>query len=400
MRRIATRLRCERNPLRLSAASATRCEAGSRIIGCLAFCAVWAVLAGCSQEAPKPPAGAPPVMVGRAIAQDVVDRIEATGQLLAKAEATVAAQVSGEVTQIAADEGAAVTLGQIIVEIDPQRRQLELTDARASQAQMRAQRVEATREVKRAEQLATGGAGSKARLDEKKTRLELANAQLQAMAARVGLAERALADASVTAPFDGLVARRLVNVGEFVNAGQEMFSLVALDPIEVEFFLPEVDSSRVAVGQTVGVRVASQPGEVFQGEVSVVSPTIDTESRTRRAKAVIANRDGRLLPGSFAQVDLGVAERSGVILVPKEAVLLRSDGAVLFKLQPGGEHAMRVPVDAGAHRGDLVEIRGGVAAGDWVVVRGQSNLVDGSPVALRNMDGSSFDTDAAGSDGS
>ncbi len=360
----------------------------------LALCAAGLALIACSEDAPSPPAGAPPVMVGRAIAQDVVDRIEATGQLLAKAEATVAAQVSGEITGIAADEGAAVTLGQVIIEIDPGRRKLELADARASLAQMQAQRVEASREVKRAEQLASSGAGSQARLDEKQTRLELASAQLLAVAARLGLAERAVADASVRAPFDALVARRLVNAGEFVNSGQKLFSLVALDPVEVEFFLPEIDSSRVAIGQTVEVRVASHPDLVSRGVVSVVSPTIDSESRTRRAKALIENRDGRLLPGSFAQVDLGVAERSGVIMVPKEALLLRSDGSVLFKLQPGGEHVARVTIKAGAHRGGLVEISGAVAAGDWVVVRGQSNLVDGSPVALRNMDGSDFDSAA------
>jgi multidrug efflux pump subunit AcrA (membrane-fusion protein) len=113
----------------------------------LTLCGAGLALAACSEVAPSPPAGAPPVMVGRAIAQDVVDRIEATGQLLAKAEATVAAQVSGEITGIAADEGASVSLGQLIIEIDPERRQLELDDAHASLVQMRAQQVEATREV-------------------------------------------------------------------------------------------------------------------------------------------------------------------------------------------------------------------------------------------------------------
>jgi membrane fusion protein (multidrug efflux system) len=225
----------------------------------------------------------------------------------------------------------------------------------------------------------------------------LARAQLLANKARVGLAEHAVADASVRAPFDGLIARRLVNAGEFVDVGQKLFSLVALDPVEVEFFLPEVESSRVAIGQAVEVRVASYPDAVFGGVVSVVSPTIDTVSRTRRAKALIQNRDGRLLPGSFAQVDLGVAERSGVILVPSDALLQRSDGSVLFKLQSSGERVTRLTVEAGARRGDAIEVQGAIAAGDWIVVRGQSNLVDGSPVALRNEDGSHFDSAALAS---
>lgn len=363
------------------------------------FCVALALFA-CGKEAPAPPADAPPVVVQRAIARDVVDRIEATGQLLAKAEATVAAQVSGEVTGIAADEGAAVTQGQVIVEIDPERRQLELDDANANLSQMRAQRDEAERERKRAQQLADSGVGSQARLDEYQTRLELARSQLLAAQARLGLARRSIADASVRAPFAGLVARRLVNVGEFVNSGQELFRLVALDPIEVEFFLTEVDSSRVALGQVVEVRVASHPEQVFRGAVSVVAPTIDPGSRTRRAKALIENRDGRLLPGTFAQVDLGVAQRNGVVMVPKEALLLRSDGSVLFKLQPAAEHVVRVTVESGVQRGELIEIRSGVAEGEWVVVRGQSNLVDGSPVTLRNEDGSDFDAALVASDGS
>jgi membrane fusion protein (multidrug efflux system) len=332
-------------------------------------------------------------MVQRATAHDVVDRIEATGQLLAKAEATVASQVAGEVTSIAADEGTSVELGQVIVEIDPERRQLELDDARASLAQASAQREEAVRNFRRAEKLARSGVASQVRLDETRTKVKLARSYLLAAEARVGLAESALADASVKAPFAGFVARRLVNVGEFVSTGQNLFSLVALDPIEVEFFLPEVDSSRVAEGQTVEVRVASHPDEVFRGKVSVVAPTIDSVSRTRRVKATIQNADGRLLPGTFARADLGVAEKSGVIMIPKEAVLLRADGAVVFKLAPSG-NVERLQVEAGRHRGPLVEIVGSVAAGDWIVVRGQANLVDGSPVSLRNEDGTPFDVAA------
>ncbi len=131
----------------------------------------------------------------------------------------------------------------------------------------------------------------------------------------------------------------------------------------------------------------------------MVSPTIDSDSRTRRVKATLANPDGRLLPGTFARVDLGIAERRGVILIPKEALLLRSDGAVLFRLASGGDRVERVRVEAGRHRGALVEVAGPVAAGDWVVVRGQANLVDGSPVSLRNEDGSEFDAAVTAGEG-
>jgi membrane fusion protein (multidrug efflux system) len=170
--------------------------------------------------------------------------------------------------------------------------------------------------------------------------------------------------------------------------GQELFDLVALDPVEVEFHLAEVDSSRVAIGQQVEVRVASFEGETFSAQVSVVSPTIDRATRTRRVKALLANPDGRLLPGTFARVDLGIAEREGVVMIPKEAILQRADGSIVFRLIEANR-VERLRIETGLHRGELVEVRGAVAAGDRIVVRGQTALIDGSAVSLRNADGSS-----------
>jgi membrane fusion protein (multidrug efflux system) len=343
------------------------------------------VLVACGAERPPAP-GPPPVYVEQATAREVVDRIDATGQLLAKAEAVVAAQVGGEITSIEADEGRAVEAGAVVIEIDPERRQLELSNARARVAQAEAQLGEARRGAARAEKLHARGAVSQALLDEAQTGLRLSRSRLAAEQAQLGLAERALGDASVSAPFAGLVARRFVNVGEYVQPGKELFHLVALDPVEVEFFLAEIDSSRVAVGQQVEVRVSSHPDEIFRAEVSVVAPTIDPQVRTRRVKATLPNPEGRLLPGTFARVDLGVATRAGVVLIPKEAVQIAADGAVLYRLV-GDDRVERLVIETGAHHDGLIEVRGGIAAGDWIVVRGQGALVDGSPVTLRRPDG-------------
>jgi membrane fusion protein (multidrug efflux system) len=344
------------------------------------------LLLACGGDEPPVPEP-PPVYVERASVRDVVDQIEATGQLLAKAEAVVAAQVGGQVTDVKVDEGGAVEAGDIVIEIDPERRQLELSNAGARVVQAEEQLSEARREAARVEKLRERGAISEAQLDAAQTQLRLARSRLTAERAQHGLAERALSDASVSAPFAGLVARRFVNTGEYVEPGKDLFHLVALDPVEVEFFLAEVDSSRVAVGQRVEVRVSSYPEEVFHAEVSVVSPTIDEQTRTRRVKAVIPNPDGKLLPGTFARVDLGIAKRSGVVMVPKEAVQVAADGSVLFRLV-GGDRVERLVVETGSYHDGLVEVRSGVAPGDWIVLRGQAALVDGSPVSLRNEDGS------------
>jgi membrane fusion protein (multidrug efflux system) len=214
----------------------------------------------------------------------------------------------------------------------------------------------------------------------------LARSGVGGAAARLGVAQRALSDATVTAPFSGLVARRYVSRGEYVTAGHKLFELVSLDPIEVEFFLPEVDSSRVRVGQSVEVRVAPHPDEIFLATVTVVSPTIDTRTRTLRVKAELVNSDGRLRPGLFARVDLGIATRRGIAMIPEEAVLQRADGAVVFRLGPGDRVERRV-IETGVYREGAVEVTGGIEVGDLVVSRGHSALADGELVVPRDPDG-------------
>lgn len=343
-------------------------------------------LAGCGEETATPPVAAPPVMVAPVQAHRIEDRIEATGQLLARSQAAVAAQVAGQVTAIARDEGAAVAAGELVIEIDPERRQLEAASARALLVQAEAQAAEAQRELSRVEKLHAQGVASDARLDQVRTALRSARSHRDALAAQRGMAERSLADSSVRAPFAGLIARRHVSQGEFVAPGQPLFELVALDPIEVEFHLAERDSGRAAVGAPVAVRLTPFPDEVFEARVTVVSPTIDAATRTLRVKAELPNPDGRLRPGLFARADLGVAVREGVPMVPEEAVLQRADGPVAFRLG-AGDRVERRALELGAFRGGRVEVRSGLGVGDVVVLRGQGDLVDGSVVSVRDAAG-------------
>ena len=340
----------------------------------------------CAEEETKTVIKAPPVLVVSVMAHDVVDRIEATGQLLAKADAHVAAQVSGEITEITADEGAAVEAGSVVLKIDPERRTLERANQQAQVAQAIAQRDESRRNLKRVQSLRKRNAVSQAQMDEAETNLRLAQARLEAAEAQLGLAERAFRDATVAAPFSGLIARRHVNAGEFVSAGQPLFDLVTLDPIEVEFFLPEADSSRVRAGVPVEVRVSPYPDEVFSANVTVVSPTIDPQTRTLRVKALIENSDGRLRPGLFARADLGVSKRSGIPMVPEDAILQRSDGSVLFRIADDGT-AERLRVKTGVYDDGLVEIASGISPGDSIIVRGQTNLIHGAVVSIREANG-------------
>jgi membrane fusion protein (multidrug efflux system) len=349
------------------------------------------LLSACGAEEAREEMGAPPVVVVSVEARDLEDHIDATGELLAKERARIASEVSGRITEVLVDEGRAVDAGQVLLEIDPERRNLELANARAGLAEAEAALREQEREYRRAKTLHGRGIASDAALDQAQTDLALARSRAEAANAGVGVSGRAVRDASVRAPFAGLIARREVSRGEFVNTGQPLFELVALDPVEVEFHLAERDSARVVLGQEVRVTVAPFPDETFRGVVTVVSPIIDARTRTLRVKAQIDNPDGRLRPGLFARADLGIAVRKGVLLVPEEAILLRSDGSVVFR-RGEGNRVERVVVETGEHRAGQVEIAGGLAPGDQVVTRGQAGLVDGALVSPRNADGSAVTT--------
>lgn len=340
----------------------------------------------CGDASEAPSVTAPPVLVETVRAHTVTDRIEAAGQLLAVAEASVAAEVSGRVTAIRMLEGAQASAGEVVLEIDRERRQLGLDNEQALVAEAEAAIAEATREVGRVRQLHDRNAASKAQLDDAETALSRARSRMQAARAQLGLADRAVRDASVAAPFEGLVARRYVSVGDFVGVGERLFDLVALDPIEVEFRLTERDSGRVELGDRVEVRVAPYPDEVFVAVVNVVSPRIDPQTRTLRVKAALENHEGRLRPGLFARADLGVAVREGIAMVPEDAILQRSDGSVAFVVQPDSRVARR-QLRIGVFQDRYVEVIEGVRVGEHVVVRGQARLVDGSRVEPRTAEG-------------
>jgi membrane fusion protein (multidrug efflux system) len=341
---------------------------------------------GCGEEKTVETAPVRPVVATPVAVRDLEERIEASGELLAKNYAEVAAQIAGEVTEIAAEEGDAVAEGAIVIEIDPEKRQLEVSVARARLAEARAAVAEQKREVARMEALAAQKIAATTRLDAARTARETAESRREAARAQLGTAERSLRDATVRARFAGLIARRFVSRGEFVNAGQKLFELVSLDPIEVEFHLPEADSSRIHKGVDIEVTVAPYPDDVFDAVVHIVSPTIDTRTRTLRVKALIDNADGRLRPGLFARANLGIAQRSEVIMVPEEALLRRADGNVVFRVV-SGNRVERMLVETGTIREGWVEISSGLQRDDRVITRGHSDLIDGSVIATRNPDG-------------
>ncbi len=356
------------------------------LTGAVALAWVAILAAGCGEAEGEAVLAVPPVVLASVEVRDVEERIEATGELLARNRAQLAAEVSGRVSEIVFDEGQHVEAGQVILEIDPERRELELASAKSGLAEAQAALREQSREYERVKKLRERDIASESRLDQTRTELQLARARADAAVTNVRMAERALRDSSVTAPFSGRIAERYVSRGEFLNVGAELVDLVALDPIEVEFHVAERDSSRVSLAQQVLVSVDPYPDELFGATVTMIAPIIDPKTRTLRVLARLENAEGRLRPGLFARADLGLEVRRGVKMVPEEAILQRADGSVVFRLREGN-HVERVPVETGLHRAGYVEVRSGLEPTDYIVTRGHAGLADGELVSPRDLDG-------------
>ena len=339
-------------------------------------------LAACGEEAVEKREFLPSVSVAEVVSVDLAQEIRASGDLRARFHTAIAAEVEGRITNISIEEGSQVEKGAVVLEIDPARRKLDVGAARARLAQARAQYTKDKSQAERLRKLRSQNVASEQQLEEAETALVLARSAIEAERAALGVAQRALADASVSAPFAGHVAKREVQLGEFVQPGHPLFEIVALDRLEVVFNLPELDTQRVAVGQKVSLEVGAFRDRRFEGVVTFVSPTVDPDTRTLRIKAEVDNADAALRPGLFARVSLGIDRRDGVKMVPVEAVTRRSEGAFVYRL--GAEDRVeRVAIETGVQDGELLEVLGELEVGDRIVRRGHAGLTDGATVAVR-----------------
>ena len=351
----------------------------SKRMGCAGLAAVLAV--GCSQREDAQPVKAPPVATAAVVAVDLEERIEASGELEARYHSFVAAEVSGQITQIVTDEGEPVAAGEPVLEIDPQRRELELRAARARAAQADAGAVEARRQTERIRRLHESNAASQSKLDEAETALLVAQSDAAAQQAQLGVAEQALDDATVRAPFDGVVGQRLVSEGDFVQIGMPL----------VELRFPGSDPARLPRGRgRLGPRRGRPEGERARGSPSRRGLRSDRRCRLpdHRPREPNAPREGG--PGESRRPAAtgplrargsrhpGPQRRFHGARGVRPPALRRRRGLPRRR----GERVERRVVTVGEFRDGMVEIRSGLDAGDVVVTRGHSELVDGAVVRV------------------
>ncbi|HEX6978687.1 MAG TPA: efflux RND transporter periplasmic adaptor subunit [Alphaproteobacteria bacterium] len=337
------------------------------------FAAQPAAQAGAGPGAGGPPGGfampveAAPVRVGPSRQQ-----VHAVGSLRSNESVTIRPEVAGRITRINFDEGQKVKRGQVLVQLDASVAQAELAQAQAALALARAN-------YDRAEELARRGAGTQRALDE-------ARARLRSDEAAVRLAEARLEKYTLVAPFDGVVGLRQVSIGDYVAAGTDMVNLEQIDPLKVDFRVPEIFLASVRPGQRISVAVDALPGREFGGEVYAIDPLVDAGGRSIVIRARIANPDDSLRPGLFARVTLTIDERAEALFVAEQSIVPVGDQHFVFKVVDGQQAGSKVvaytPVKIGERRRGEVEIREGLRPGDVVVTAGLLKIRDGMPVQI------------------
>lgn len=320
-------------------------------------------------------AGAPAVVVSSTeVAQELWDQeVRALGNLMATQGVQVATEVPGRVQAIHFASGGRVKAGDLLIDLDAAAERAEL---KALEADLELARLD----LKRAKDLRETAAVSQSALDRAATLVRSLEARAEQHAVLI-------ARKSIRAPFDGELGIRLVNLGQYLSPGDEVVTLQALDPIHLNFTLPERFLAQLAVGQRVRAPVAAWPGVTFEGRVNAISPALERASRSVHLQATLANPDGLLRPGMFSQVAVLVGEPLPVMTLPRTAIAYQAFGETVFVIEQdaAGEPVVeRRPIRVGRVRDGRVEVLEGLAVGDQVVATGQMKLRGGQRVRIDN----------------
>jgi len=305
-----------------------------------------------------------PVEMADVTTRPFIEQEVAIGSLASDEAVILRSEIAGRIERIWFEEGQRVEVGQRLVTIDDSIYRAEFNQAEARLKLSRAN-------YDRALDLQERGAGTQRALDE-------AQSKLQEDQATLDLARARLERTEIGAPFSGVIGIRRVSPGDYITAGQEIVNLEAIDPMKVNFGLPEMLLSAVDVGQSIRVAVDAFPGETFEGSVYAINPRIDAAGRNVELRARIPNPDGRLRPGLFARVAIIFARFESAVMVPERALVPIQERQTVFVVEYG--KAMIRDVETGGRDGDMVQITSGLTAGETIITGGQLKVREGVPV--------------------
>jgi len=316
--------------------------------------------------------GAPMTVEAAKVArQPLPQTITAVGSLRSDESVTLRPEVAGRVNAILFKEGQNVRQGMTLVRLDPAINAAEVQQAKANL-------VLAKSKYDRAVELSQRNFISGQAKDEAENNLRVAEAA-------VALVEARLAKTEIKAPFSGVIGLRVVSVGDYVKEGADMVNLESIDPLKVDFRVPETYMRQVQPGQTLTVTLDALPGRKFDGKVLAVNPLIDAAGRSVVIRAIVRNADTSLRPGMFTRVNLITKDQQDALVIPEQAIVPQGDEQFVFRIVDG--KAARVRVDIGQRRDGKVEVLKGLDLNDMVVTAGQLKLREGMSVTISTAPG-------------
>jgi RND family efflux transporter MFP subunit len=306
------------------------------------------------------------------------------GTLQGVVETTLYARSSGYVLRWTRDIGASVKKGELLAEIAAPEVDQQLAQAQASRAQSAASEVLARTSAERWQKLRERDAVTQQDLDERLSAYNQAKSDLAAADANVSRLRALQGFNRVVAPFDGVLTRRNVDVGDLVNAGNggvgsALFSMAQVDPLRLYVYVPQVYATQIRAGDPVTVTLAERVGEKFQGTIARTARAIDAATRTMQVEIRVPNATGALIAGSYVQVLLPIKGESTGLVVPTNVLLFRPTGTYVAVVGDDSRVRLR-PVTLGTDFGAAVEVRTGVTVSDQIVVNPADSLADGDTV--------------------
>lgn len=334
------------------------------------------LLAACDQPAP-PAQAVRPALVVQPQATAAVSA-SYPGEVHARHEPQLAFRVPGKVSRRLVEEGDRVKAQQPLAELDPQDMRLELEANRAQLAAAQANLKLVRAERDRYQTLLERGMVSRSMFDSADNQYRAGEARLRQIKAQLEVADNQAGYAVLRAPQAGVIARRLLETGQVVAAGQTVLVLAADGEREVAISLPEHSVAQLRIGQPVSVELWSQPEQRFAGQIRELSPSADPRSRTFAARVAFSSGEVPAQIGQSARVFIAPAQ-AVPLSVPLAAVSAENGATYVWRLQPGNL-VRRTPVRVGAYGDDSVPVLEGLNAGDWVVAAGGHVLRDGQQV--------------------
>ena len=347
------------------------------LVGALAGAKVWqfqTMFAAAAQMVPPPTT----VTTSTVSADRWQPTLDAVGSVVAVQGVTISAEVAGTVKRLAFESGATVRAGEVLVELDDAVEQAQLRSASANADLSRLN-------LERARNLRPRNLVSQSDFDSAEAQAKQADAQVDNIRA-------VIAKKTIRAPFAGRLGIRQINLGQFLDGGAAIVSLQALDPVYVDFSLPQQELARLRVGMVVRVTSDAAPGQTFIGTLSVISPEIDALTRNVRLRATFDNRSGRLQPGMYVSVAAVLPTAQQVLMIPITAVRYAPYGDSVFVVEDRkdektgvvGKVAVQKFVRLGPSRGDFVVVESGLNAGETLISTGVFKLRNNAPVAVDN----------------